>query len=58
MRKFALGMEYREIMIKFVLHFRSFLPPSFTKNTAQDKNARSSVAISRNYTFSQIAQEI
>jgi hypothetical protein len=26
LRKFALGMEYLEIIIKFSLHFRSFLP--------------------------------
>jgi hypothetical protein len=44
LRKFALGMEYPEIIIKFGLHFRSFLPPSFTKHMAQDKNTSSSVA--------------
>jgi hypothetical protein len=52
LKKFALGMEYLDIIIKFSLHFKSFLTPSFTKHTAQDKNANSSVAISKNYTFS------
>jgi hypothetical protein len=45
-----MGIEYLEIIIKFGLQLRSFLPPSFMKHTVQDKNTHSSVAIIRNYT--------
>jgi hypothetical protein len=44
LRNIALNIEYLKEIIEFCLHFRGLLPPSFTKQTPQNKNANSSVS--------------